>query len=154
MLIYAVVVTVIGVIATLWIAELQLKPKNKSMGENFNNKPESRFFIPEEELTYEFFRSSGPGGQNVNKVNSGVRIRWRFEESKVLTEEEKEKVRKSLKNRINNEGDLIVENEETRSQIANRESAYENLVNLVNQALSEEKERIATKKHYLHRRKD
>ncbi len=116
------------------------------MGENFNNKPESRFFIPEEELTYEFFRSSGPGGQNVNKVNSGVRIRWRFEESKVLTEEEKEKVRKSLKNRINNEGDLIVENEETRSQIANRESAYENLVNLVNQALSEEKERIATKK--------
>jgi len=43
MLIYAVVVTVIGVIATLWIAELQLKPKNKSMGENFNNKPESRF---------------------------------------------------------------------------------------------------------------
>ncbi|MDQ5883070.1 MAG: ribosome-associated protein [Patescibacteria group bacterium] len=116
------------------------------MGENFNNKPESRFFIPEEELTYEFFRSSGPGGQNVNKVNSGVRIRWRFEESKVLTEEEKEKVRKSLKNRINNEGDLIVENEETRSQIANRESAYENLVNLVNQALSEEKERLATKK--------
>ncbi len=119
------------------------------MSENLNNKPESSFFIPEEELKYEFFRSSGPGGQNVNKVNSGVRIRWKFEESEALTEKEKAKLRETLKNRINKEGELIIENEETRSQIANRERAYENLVNLVSQALREEKERIATKKNII-----
>ena len=67
------------------------------MDEKFK-KIENKVEIPLEELNFDFFRSSGPGGQNVNKVSTGVRVRWNIEKSEILTDEQKEKIkRKSFK---------------------------------------------------------
>ncbi|NMB92239.1 MAG: aminoacyl-tRNA hydrolase [Parcubacteria group bacterium] len=104
-----------------------------------------KIVIPEEELIYEYFRSSGPGGQNVNKVTTGVRIRFNIEQSKVFAPEQKQKIRDALRNKINENDELLIENEETRSQSQNKNNAYERLIELITEALEEEKERIPTK---------
>jgi len=105
----------------------------------------NEIIIPEEELEYEYFRSSGPGGQNVNKTSTGVRLRFNLEKSHIFTPKEKEKIKNALKNKINESGELLVENEETRSQFQNKNKAYERLLVLINEALEEKKERIPTK---------
>jgi len=105
----------------------------------------NEIIIPEEELEYEYFRSSGPGGQNVNKTSTGVRLRFNLEKSHIFTPEEKEKIKNALKNKINENREILIENEETRSQFQNRNKAYEKLIELLTEALKEEKERIPTK---------
>jgi ribosome-associated protein len=106
---------------------------------------DNKIIIPEQELTYEYFRSSGPGGQNVNKVATGVRIRFNIRESQSFTPEEKQRIRAVLKNRINDNDELLIENEESRSQFQNKNNAYNNLIALISEALAEEKERVPTK---------
>lgn len=97
--------------------------------------------IPEEEIVFDFFRSSGPGGQNVNKVSTGVRIRWAVNKSKLLNEDQREKIIKKYPNKITKEGDFVLESEETRSQSRNKEIVIERLHSLINEALKLEKER-------------
>ncbi len=101
--------------------------------------------IPESELTITFARSSGAGGQNVNKTSTKVIIHWSVGKSVVLSEEEKNRVREKLANRINNEDQLVVVSEEERSQLQNRELAVAKLQELVNGALYVPKVRRATK---------
>ena len=113
------------------------------MGQLPKNK--EKIIIPEEELVYEYFRSSGPGGQSVNKTATGVRVRFNLEKSEIFTPEGKERIKNALKNRINESGELLVENEETRSQFQNKNKAYERLLTLISEALEEGKERIPTK---------
>jgi ribosome-associated protein len=100
--------------------------------------------IPENEFRFSASKSSGPGGQNVNKVNSRVEIRFKIDDCAVLTEEEKGLILKKLTNRINNDGELIITAGTSRSQLRNRESAIEILYNLLAWALTEDPERKPT----------
>ncbi|MBE8720169.1 alternative ribosome rescue aminoacyl-tRNA hydrolase ArfB [Sphingobacterium pedocola] len=97
------------------------------------------------ELTYRTSRSSGPGGQNVNKVESRVTAIWHVEGSQLLSDVEKAIVEQRLAHRINALGMLSVDSSESRSQLENKELAVEKLVNLINIALRPVKKRIPTK---------
>ena len=101
--------------------------------------------IPESELNITFARSSGAGGQNVNKTSTKVIIHWSVGKSAVLTDEEKVRVREKLANRINNEDELVLMSEEERSQLQNRESAIARLQELVTEALHVPKKRRPTR---------
>ncbi len=100
--------------------------------------------IPESEMRMEFVRSGGKGGQNVNKVASKAKLWWSVGASKVLSDEEKERVRQALANRINDNDELLIESQETRSQLENKKLAIERLNRLVSSALIVPKERVAT----------
>ena len=101
--------------------------------------------IPENESNITFARSSGKGGQNVNKTSTKVILHWPVGKSLVLTDEEKARVREKLANRINNEDELVLMSEEERSQPQNREIAIARLQFLVTQALRVPKKRRPTR---------
>lgn len=101
--------------------------------------------IPENEFEIKFVRSSGPGGQNVNKTATKAQVRWNLDNSQILIEEQKNLVRSRLKNLLTKEGSIIVENDETRHQPQNKTNAISRLNELVNQALKKKKKRIPTK---------
>jgi len=103
------------------------------------------FRIPESELKFSFSRSGGAGGQNVNKVETKVAVYWNFEDSPALSEKQKSLIKESLKNRINEKGELIIYSQTERSQAQNKEKALEILNDLVNQALTIPEERKETK---------
>ncbi|MBI2038212.1 MAG: aminoacyl-tRNA hydrolase [Candidatus Magasanikbacteria bacterium] len=101
--------------------------------------------IPESELIITFARSSGAGGQNVNKTSTKAIIHWPVGKSFVLSEEQKQRIRIVLANRINSEDEMVVMSEEERSQPQNRELAIARLQSLVDDALHVPKVRRATK---------
>lgn len=97
------------------------------------------------ELSYKTSRSSGSGGQNVNKVETSVTVLWNLEDSAVFTESEKERILLKLKNKINAEGILQTTVSESRTQLQNKKIATEKIQELVNKSLIVPKKRIATK---------
>lgn len=97
------------------------------------------------ELSYKYVRSSGSGGQNVNKVSSKAELYFDLEASKVFNDEEKLKLSEFFKNRINNEGVLVLACDESRSQFRNKAIVTQRFLNLIEDALKEEKERLPTK---------
>ena len=97
------------------------------------------------ELSYKTSRSSGSGGQNVNKVETSVTVLWKVEDSAVFTESEKERILLKLKNKINAEGILQTTVSESRTQLQNKKNAIEKIQELVNKSLIIPKKRIATK---------
>lgn len=99
----------------------------------------------EHELSYKTSRSSGSGGQNVNKVETSVTVMWKVEDSTVFTEIEKERILLKLQNRINAEGILQLTVSESRTQLQNKKIATDKIHELVNKALIVPKKRIATK---------
>lgn len=101
--------------------------------------------IIQTEIQYKAVRSSGAGGQNVNKVATKVQIQFFVEQSNGLTADEKTTFTEKLSNRITKEGFIMVECSETRSQLKNKELCTQRLFMLLENALKKDKKRIATK---------
>ena len=101
--------------------------------------------IPERELVWTAVRSSGPGGQNVNKVASKVELRFDFEASSALTATVKTRLRALAQHRLDAEGCILIVSQVTRTQPKNLADARERLADLVRKALVVPKRRKATK---------
>ena len=96
----------------------------------------------ETEVMFSATRSSGPGGQNVNKVNTQVELRFSVKNSELFSDEEKDRIFLKLKNRINSESELIVTSQTARTQLDNKEKALEKFFDLIEKALAVRKKRL------------
>jgi ribosome-associated protein len=108
------------------------------------NCEELKSRIPVSELVFSTSRSSGPGGQNVNKVNTKVELRFNIYKTESLSENEKEKILIRLKNKITSRGYLLIISQSARTQLLNRQKAEEKFYKLICRALEDKPERIAT----------
>jgi ribosome-associated protein len=98
----------------------------------------------ENEFIFSSSRSSGPGGQNVNKVSSKVELRFNLLSTPILTEKEKEIILIKLKNKINKESEIILVSQSERTQLMNKNSVTEKFYELVSKALTQKKKRRST----------
>ena len=105
--------------------------------------PPADAFLPE--ITFQTSRSSGPGGQNVNKVESRVELRWHLMESQVLTEVQKVLILEKLANQLTADGLLLITAQDDRSQYRNKEIALTRFHELLLKSLRRPKPRKATK---------
>lgn len=101
--------------------------------------------IPDEELRFTASRSGGPGGQNVNKVNSRVTLLFDVDGSRVLTVDQKARLRERLAGRISSAGLLRVVSQRHRTQAANRRAAQQRFEDVLRQALTDDPPRVATR---------
>lgn len=97
------------------------------------------------ECKINFSRSSGSGGQNVNKVSTKVEIRFNVTHSQTLSDYQKKMISIRYEHRINSDGEIIVTSQKSRSQAFNKEDAEQKLLTLLKQALVKQKARIKTK---------
>lgn len=97
------------------------------------------------ELTYKTSRSSGAGGQNVNKVETSVTVLWKVADTEFFSNEEIELILEKLKNRINQDGILQLTVSESRTQLQNKKIATDKILELVEKSLYKPKPRKATK---------
>ena len=105
--------------------------------------PPAAAFLPE--ITFQTSRSSGPGGQNVNKVESRVELRWHLLDSQALTDSQKALILEKLANQLTAEGLLLVTAQDDRSQLRNKEIALARFHALLLKSLRRPKPRKATK---------
>ncbi len=101
--------------------------------------------IPEKELTFEFVRSSGPGGQNVNKVSTAVQLRFDVRASTGIPAEVKSRLRTLAGRRMTEDGILIIKANQFRKQEQNRQDAVERLTQLLQTAAIKPKKRVKTR---------
>ena len=101
--------------------------------------------IADDELEFAFIRSSGPGGQNVNKVSTAVQLRFDIHESPAISKKVKERLIKMAGNRVSGEGILIIDARTHRTQLRNKEEALKRLCALVKKAAVQPKRRVPTK---------
>ena len=102
--------------------------------------------IPDAELETKATRSSGAGGQHVNKTSSRIEISWNVRDSSVLSDDQKQIIQERLASRISGDGVLRIVSSETRSQTQNRERAEARLADLIRRALTPRKKRKPTRR--------
>lgn len=112
-----------------------------------------RVTIPAGDLSWSASRSSGPGGQNVNKVATRVTLRFDLRGTHSLTESQKRRLKKLAGRRLDADGGILVSAQAERSQAQNLDRARQNLRHLVRKALVAPKRRVATKPSRAQRRR-
>jgi ribosome-associated protein len=105
---------------------------------------DDRLSLPEEELTFVTSRSGGPGGQNVNKLETRVTVRFDLA-SPSLDDEQRRRLRERLASRVSRAGALQVTSQRHRTQAANRDAAVARLAELMREALAEREPRRPTR---------
>ncbi len=104
-----------------------------------------RIALDERELAFDFIRASGPGGQNVNKVETAVQLRFDAENSPSLPDYVKAKLVTLAGKRMTNDGVIVITAQRFRTQEANRRDAVDRLAELIRAAAHRDKPRRATK---------
>ena len=99
----------------------------------------------ENEFIFSTSRSSGPGGQNINKLNTKVELRFSVNDTKLLTDAEKELMRKKLPKKINLDGELILVAQSERTQLMNKKLVTEKFYFLISKVLTSLPKRMATR---------
>ena len=98
-----------------------------------------------QECDFKAVRSSGPGGQHVNKTSTKVMLHWSLKDSNVFSEEEKERLYKRLKSKLTSDDQLVLSYDQSRSQHKNKDEVFKNLVRLLENGLLKPKRRKRTK---------
>lgn len=100
---------------------------------------------PENEFIFSTSRSSGPGGQNVNKVSTKVELRFNIKESLLFTDEEKELIFDKLKNKITRAGEIVLVSQSERTQLMNKIVVAGKFFDIISRALTKQKKRTSTR---------
>jgi ribosome-associated protein len=100
--------------------------------------------IPGHEIEIRTSRSGGSGGQHVNKTNTRITLRWNIEKTSALDDIQKQRVRERLAGELTHEGDIVIHNSESRSQMHNKKAARTSLGKKIAKALYVKKRRMKT----------
>ena len=100
--------------------------------------------IPDDELTFTFSPSGGPGGQHANRSSTRAELVWNVEGSRALGPRQRERIKSQLKHRIDAQGNIRVSSDRHRSQLRNREETATRLAALLTKALIPPKKRVGT----------
>ncbi len=105
------------------------------------------------ECDFKAVRSSGPGGQHVNKTSTKVMLHWDLDNSAVFTDDQKERLKQRLASKLTSENQLVLSFDQSRSQHKNKEEVFKNLAQLLEKALIIPKKRKKTKPSLASKRK-